>query len=71
MEDKIIKLKSIYRDIEIIISMLEGKWPKDNFRDGGTVSGELECYKYEGDDLKDVIDELLMEHGEEILLTRD
>lgn len=65
LKNKIEVLKIIQRNLEVMISILEGEFDKDSLDGKGTIREQIDCYDNEGEDLTDVYNSIIEEHGDE------
>lgn len=66
LKNKIEVLKVIRRNLEVMISILEGKFYKSQLLGNGTIREQIDCYDTEGEVLTDLYDSIIDEHGDEL-----
>lgn len=65
MDEKVEQLKDLYNSLDTLIYILEGNFTKESIKEAPTVRGQIGCFGDLGADIQAIIDEILIENGDD------
>jgi hypothetical protein len=65
MEEKIKQLEDIVDNLEVMVTVLQGKFHKEQLFGNGTIAEQIDCYDLEGKNFTNVFNSIIKEHGDE------
>lgn len=65
MKEKIEQLKAILENLDTLIFIIEGGFDKKDLSGNGTIKEQISVYKSDGEEITNVINSIIEEHGDE------